>query len=95
MEVAERQCNECLFCSSRIVTDERAAEIIRDCAKRDTHFICHKFTLEDGRSQVMCRGHYEAAIAGRLPTPRLLAFAQWIGAVQFVPLPLRRKQKAE
>jgi hypothetical protein len=55
--VMKERCDECLFSPDRIVSNERAAEVLADCAENGTHFICHKATLK-GR-HVCCRGFYD------------------------------------
>jgi hypothetical protein len=83
-EVAKKRCDQCLFSGAKIVSDERRAEILRNCARDDTHFICHKFTIaEDGDSQVCCRGFYDADPAAS----NLMRIAGRLGAVEFVDLP--------
>lgn len=52
--VARKRCDECLFSRARIVSDERAEEIIADCIAKDRPFECHKGTLI-GRT-IVCRG---------------------------------------
>lgn len=67
-KVVATQCDQCLFSPNRIVSAARAKEILKDCAKKDTHFICHK------TENACCRGFYNAdpgasnlmRIAGRL-----------------------------
>lgn len=67
-EIMKKRCNECLFTDAKIVGDSRKQEILRDCAKRSVHFVCHKATLAGW--DVACRGFHEAApgstAAGRL-----------------------------
>ncbi|MCL5460419.1 hypothetical protein M3M33_17405, partial [Loigolactobacillus coryniformis] len=42
------------------MSDERRAEILRDCARKDTHFICHKSSMTGG--DACCRGFYDDAM---------------------------------
>jgi hypothetical protein len=65
-----RQCDQCLMNpGTRIVSSLRAAQILKDTARRDDWFICHK--SPDGK-KIACRGHHDAMpsqigrIAGRL-----------------------------
>jgi hypothetical protein len=74
-KVCESKCAQCLFTPERIVSKTRMQDILQDCAKRDTHFICHK--SKDGES-VCCRGFYDTK------TSNLMRIAQRLGAVQFV-----------
>lgn len=55
--VLDRPCDECLFSPNRIVSGERAAEVIRSCQESGTHFSCHKATIVD--ADVCCRGFYD------------------------------------
>jgi hypothetical protein len=69
-KVCERECSQCLFSSNRIVSSTRMAEVLRDCQRKDTHFVCHKASIEG--ENVACRGWYDrfssnlSRIAGRL-----------------------------
>jgi hypothetical protein len=47
-------CNECLFSPDRIVSGQRAAEVIDSCKKSGAHFQCHKATLNG--LDVACKG---------------------------------------
>jgi hypothetical protein len=71
--VMSRMCDQCLLSPERIVSNGRAAEILKQCAREDTHFLCHKGTMA-GRD-IGCRAHYDRA-PGRVPR-----FAQWLGLV--------------
>ena len=73
-KICETRCEQCLFGDQRIVTKERMAEIIKDCRKADSHFICHK------HNDVMCRGYYETQ-----PVPQMLRIAERLRMVEFVP----------
>lgn len=82
--VCEKRCDQCLFSSAKIVDAKRKAQILRDCAAKDAHFICHKFTIAEGReSQVCCRGFYDANPGAS----NLMRIAGRLGAVEFVGLP--------
>jgi hypothetical protein len=54
-----KRCDQCLFSRNRIVPRERAAEIVKECKRKKSHFICHKATI-DGNEDIMCRGYYDA-----------------------------------
>lgn len=61
--LASKRCSQCLTTRNRIVTGERAAQIVRDCRSERNHFICHK-----GQSEGMivhCRGVHEIAHGSR------------------------------
>lgn len=81
LEICEERCNQCLFSKDRIVSGERMADIISDCRRKDSHFLCHKHTIA-GRD-VMCRGFYETQ-----PPSQMLRIAGRLDAVTFVPVPV-------
>lgn len=56
--LAKHCCDQCLTTPQRIVSGERAAEIIRDCKRDNTHFFCHKGTIAGKR--IHCRGVHDA-----------------------------------
>ena len=74
-KVCESKCAQCLFTPERIVSKTRMANILKECAQKDTHFICHK--SKPGES-VCCRGFYDTQ------TSNLMRIAQCLGAVEFV-----------
>lgn len=57
--LASRRCDQCLTTRNRIVSGERAAEIIRSCRAEDVHFFCHKGSAAG--LKVHCRGVHEIA----------------------------------
>lgn len=65
LRVCAKRCDECLFSSAKIVDEERKAEVLREAARKDTHFNCHKHTIRAmakegvGDGNVMCRGFYD------------------------------------
>lgn len=44
--VANVPCDECLFSQNKIVSDERKAQLLEECWRGGTYFICHKATLK-------------------------------------------------
>lgn len=79
MKVYQTPCNQCLFSPSRIVSDERAAEIIQTCLREDQFFICHKAT-EIG-AHICCRNFFDRYQKAILP----LRVAVMLNTVEFVP----------
>lgn len=55
--LASRRCAECLTTRNRIVSGERAAELVRDCRTRDVHFQCHKGSIAG--LNLHCRGVHD------------------------------------
>ena len=76
MKICEHQCNQCLFSPNRIVSASRKAQVLRECIKKDAHFICHKASIKD--QDVVCRGFYD-----RFST-NLIRIMGRLGAIEFV-----------
>jgi hypothetical protein len=55
--LASRRCGQCLTTRNRIVSGERAAELIRGCRRDDVHFVCHKGSAAG--LNVHCRGVHD------------------------------------
>jgi len=77
--LSARKCDQCLCTRNRIVSGQRAAEIIKDCRTSYRHFICHK---ADGEI-VHCRGVHDL-MNGSLAYRVALAFG----------IPIREKDMA-
>lgn len=58
------QCGQCLYSKNRIVPSKRAAQIMRDTARQDRDFLCHKGT--NAEQEIVCRGHLNATGGGQL-----------------------------
>jgi hypothetical protein len=52
--LASHPCSQCLTSRNRIVSGQRAAEIIKQCRSTGTHFQCHK-----SDENVHCRGVHD------------------------------------
>jgi len=82
--VAKKRCDQCLFSGAKIVDDQRKADVLQTCAQRDSHFVCHKFTIAEGEgSQVCCRAFYDSDPE----RTNLMRIAGRLHAVEFVDLP--------
>lgn len=79
LKVCETKCDQCLFTKDRIVSADRMKQILAECARDDTHFICHKASIAG--QDACCRGFYETQ------SSNLLRIAQRLGAVEFIPVP--------
>lgn len=86
-KVCAERCDQCLFSKTPIVSNARRRQVLDDCARRDTHFICHKHghgSEDELHGQdVCCRGFYDAD-PGRT---NLMRIAGRLGAIEFVPFP--------
>lgn len=65
-KVMQEQCSQCLFSKDKIVSNARRKQILTECKRDDSHFICHK------TKDACCRGFFNTfstnliRIAGRL-----------------------------
>lgn len=76
IEVKKECCNQCLFSKDKIVSNERRKYILNGCRKSDTHFICHKATIEG--KDICCKGFYDNQ------TSNLIRISQRMNMVKFV-----------
>jgi hypothetical protein len=76
-KVMSERCNQCLYGSDKIVSNDRRKELLRELDGRDNYFICHKSTIAGGK--VCCRGDFDQRGGGKLGR-----IAQWLGVVEFV-----------
>jgi hypothetical protein len=76
-KVMAKRCDQCLFSRNRIVSASRKREVLAQCRRDDTHFICHK------TPGVCCRGFYDADPGAS----NLMRIAGRLGAVEFVEAP--------
>lgn len=56
--VYQQQCQNCLLTKKALVDPNRVKEIIKECLDAQTHFVCHKSTLQDDTG-VCCRGFFD------------------------------------
>lgn len=47
-----------MLSKDRIVSSKRAKEIIKSCVEKQTHFICHKATM-NGNEEVVCKNFFD------------------------------------
>lgn len=57
--LAAKACSQCLTSRDRIVSGQRAAEIVRECKSADIHFRCHKGDIAG--LNLHCRGVHDVA----------------------------------
>lgn len=66
LKVYKECCKNCLLSVDSIVSPARRKDIIRGCVKKQTHFICHKASM-DGK-EILCKtffdklGHYSQMV---------------------------------
>lgn len=89
LKVASKKCSQCLYDKNRIVPDSRAKQIIRDCARHDSHFECHKGTLYG--EKIVCAGSHQSRNPGQL-----VRIMERLGAIELVdPDAFAAEQKAK
>jgi len=75
-KVKKECCNQCLFSKDKIVSAKRKHQILSDCRQNDTHFICHKATI-DG-DDICCNGFYKSQ------TTNMIRISQRMGWIELV-----------
>ena len=78
MKVFRTCCHNCLFSPNRIVSSKRATQIIKDCVTRQTHFICHKASMNG--EEIVCNKFFETL--GH--KSQMVRLAQRLNALEFV-----------
>ena len=58
LKVFKEYCKNCLLSEDRIVSPKRAKDIIKGCVTKQTYFICHKATMNEGK-EIVCRKFYD------------------------------------
>ncbi len=76
MKVCEKPCDQCLFSKDRIVSAARVREVLADCKRNDSYFICHKASIAGG--DVCCRTFYDTR------TSNLIRIMQRLNGIKFV-----------
>lgn len=81
MKVYKECCKNCLLSPDAIVSPKRRKEIIQGCVKKQTHFQCHKATIEG--KDILCKtffdklGHHS----------QMIRIAERLNMVEFVEQP--------
>ena len=75
--VADHRCDECLYTEARVVSAERAAELILQCHKKKNLFLCHKGTVAG--LDVICHGSYTGELDAH--QQRLAVSVDWVRLV--------------
>lgn len=81
LKVYSSCCGNCLLSPDSIVSLARRKQIIKDCAKKQTHFFCHKSTMEG--TEIVCKTYYDKL--GHVS--QLIRIAQKLNIVQFIEQP--------
>ena len=79
LKVFKECCKNCLLSEDRIVSSKRAKEIIQDCATKQTHFICHKATMNGDEEVVCCKFFNTIGYKSQM-----VRIAQRLNALEFI-----------
>lgn len=58
LKVFKDCCKNCLLSEDRIVSSRAAKSIIKECSEKQTHFICHKATINN--EEIVCSTFFKA-----------------------------------
>lgn len=78
-KVYDKECDQCLFGKNRIVSLERKAELVKGFVRKQSHFICHKSTIEG--KEIVCKGFYDKM--GHVS--QTVRIAERLKSVEFIP----------
>lgn len=81
LQVYSSCCKNCLLSDDRIVSLERAKQIIEDCKKDQNYFICHKASMEN--KEIVCKKFYDEL--GQ--HSQMIRIAERLNMVEFVEQP--------
>jgi hypothetical protein len=85
MKVYKQCCKNCLLSKDRIVSSQRAKQIIQDCVQKQTHFVCHKASMND--EEIICNTFFEKF--GYYS--QMVRIAERLGMLEFVDQPESKK----
>jgi hypothetical protein len=77
-EVCEKRCDQCLFSANKIVSDSRKTKLLKEIARAQSYFVCHKATING--KETCCRGFYDT-MGG---ASQMVRIAERLSAVKFV-----------
>ena len=86
MKVYKESCKNCLLSKDRIVSGARAKQIIKDCTKDQSYFICHKASIDN--KDICCKSFFDKL--GH--TSQLVRIATRLNAVVFIEQPPTEQQ---
>jgi hypothetical protein len=79
LKVFSECCQNCLLSKNRIVSSERAKEIIKTCKEKQQYFICHKASIKN--EDIVCSKFFKD-FGG---FSQMIRIAERLNAVEFVP----------
>jgi hypothetical protein len=78
MKVYKTCCQNCLFTKDRLVSGKVAGQIIKDCIKNQSYFVCHKATLQG--KDIVCANFYSQMSK----YSQAIRMAERLGILEFV-----------
>jgi len=84
-KVYKESCKNCLMSSNSIVSPERRKDIIKDCLIKQTHFICHKASIQG--NDICCQSFFDR-LGHRV---KKIVMAKRLDCVQFIDQPYSEK----
>lgn len=81
LKVYKECCKNCLLSKDRIVSPKRAKEIIEGCARKQTHFICHK------SDDVVCKTFFDKF--GHVS--QMIRISERLDMIEFIEQPESKK----
>lgn len=83
LAVMHSPCGECLFSDARIVSTESKAAILAECARDDTHFLCHKGTIAG--QDIVCAGFFTRHTSRGIRLARVLGVMRMVDGPEVQP----------
>lgn len=81
MKVYKEPCKNCLLSKEAIVNPKRKKQIISDCVQSQTHFICHKASIEN--KDICCKTFFDTLG----DYSQLIRIAKRLNCIEFIELP--------
>ena len=81
LKVYSNCCKNCLLSKHRIVSSQRAKQIIKGCVRDQTHFICHKASING--ENIVCKSFFDNL--GH--NSQLIRIAERLNAIELVEQP--------
>jgi hypothetical protein len=85
MKVYKECCKNCLLSQDAIVSPQRVKGILNTCKKEQSHFICHKASMEG--KDICCKSFYDK-MGG---VSQLIRISERLGVIEFVEQPDHEK----
>ena len=77
-QVTSKCCTQCLFSENKIVSESRKKKLLKEIAREQSYFVCHKATISG--KDTCCRGFYESIG----DVSQMVRIAKRLGAIDFV-----------